>query len=456
MPRLKPLAVALAALLVTPLPALANPELEKLRTEFEQKLKAVQENYETRLKEMEGRMTKTEGQAQAAQTAADQVARPPTSSSAFNPEISLVLQGQYAHRKNIAERTITGFLPSSDEHGGGRGFNLEHTELVFSANIDPYFRGFINLAVAPEGGAEVEEAWFQTLGLGKGLSLKGGRFLSGIGYVNEQHPHAWDFADQNLMYQTLFGEHLMQDGVQIKWLAPTETFLEFGLEAGRGQFFPGSEAGGDRNGAGAWAAFAKIGGDVGASNSWRAGLNYLTANPKGREAHLEDTNDVEGLTEFTGKSNTWIADFIWKWAPQGNPKYQHFKFQAEYFRRNENGNLACADNTAIGGACTGLTDAYRSKQSGLYAQGVYQFMPRWRVGYRYDWLDSGSVSFSANPLVHQDYKPVKHSLMADYSPSEFSRFRLQLARDRSMQGVTDNQVTIQYIHSLGAHGAHKF
>lgn len=165
---------------------------------------------------------------------------------------------------------------------------------------------------------------------------------------------------------------------------------------------------------------------------------------------------MEGLTEFTGKSNTWIADFVWKWAPRGNPKYQNLKLQAEYFRRNENGNLACADNTADGGACTGLTDAYRSKQSGLYAQGVYQFMPRWRVGYRYDRLDSGSVSFGANPLVRQDYKPVKHSLMADYSPSEFSRFRLQLARDKSMQDVTDNQVTLQYIHSLGPHGAHKF
>jgi hypothetical protein len=56
-----------------------------------------------------------------------------------------------------------------------------------------------------------------------------------------------------------------------------------------------------------------------------------------------------------------------------------------------------------------------------------------------------------------DYHPNKWSLMADYSPSEFSRFRLQLARDRSMQGSPDdNQITLQYVHSLGAHGAHKF
>jgi hypothetical protein len=46
--------------------------------------------------------------------------------------------------------------------------------------------------------------------------------------------------------------------------------------------------------------------------------------------------------------------------------------------------------------------------------------------------------------------------MADYSFSEFSRFRLQLARDRSMEGIRDNQVTLQYIHSIGAHGAHRF
>lgn len=456
MPKRTPIAIALALLLAAPLPALANPEVEKLRVEFEQKLRALQDNYEDRLKQMEGRMAQTEDKAQTAQTSAEQAARAPAAASSFNPEISLILQGQYAHRKDIAERGITGFIAGGHDHGGGgRGFNLGGTELVFSASIDPYFRGFVNLAVADDGVA-VEEAWFQTTGLGKGFNLKGGRFLSGIGYINEKHPHAWDFADQNLMYTALFGEHLIQDGVQVKWLAPTETFMEFGLEAARGQNFPGSEAGGNKNGAGALAAFAKIGGDVGASNSWRAGLNYLTAKPKAREAHLDDTNAVEGITEFTGKSNTWIADFVWKWAPLGNTKSQNFTFSGEYFRRNENGNLLCEDNTAAGGACTGLTDAYRSKQSGFYAQGVYQFMPRWRAGYRYDRLDSGSVNFGTLPIEHKDYHPTKHSLMADYSPSEFSRFRLQLARDKSMLGIADNQMTLQYIHSLGPHGAHKF
>jgi hypothetical protein len=375
----------------------------------------------------------------------------------LNPDISLILQGRYVNAKDIEDRHISGFAAGGHEHehGGGRGFSLDHSELTISGNIDPYLRGYATFAIADEE-VEVEEAWFQALALGRGMTAKAGRFLSGVGYANEQHAHAWDFADQSLMYRALFGEHLRQDGVQLKWLAPTRTFLEFGAEAARGQFFPGSEAGGDRNGAGIAAAFAKIGGDVGESHSWRAGISYLAARPAEREGEFHDANEVEAHTAFTGDSKAWIADFVWKWAPFGNPAQRNFKLQAEYFQREEDGELFCEDNTTDGGACTGLSDAYRSKQSGWYAQAVYQFMPRWRAGYRYDRLDSGTVDFGANPLENEAFKPERHSLMLDYSPSEFSRFRLQLAQDKSMHGVTDNQVILQYVHSLGAHGAHRF
>jgi len=87
-------------------------------------------------------------------------------------------------------------------------------------------------------------------------------------------------------------------------------------------------------------------------------------------------------------------------------------------------------------------------------------MPRWRVGYRYDRLDHGTVSSSLTPtqlpLLLSDYNPSRHTLMADWSPTEFSRIRLQLAEDKSRAGVTDKQVLLQYIFSLGAHGAHTF
>ncbi|GAB4295129.1 MAG: hypothetical protein Kow0096_11780 [Thiohalomonadaceae bacterium] len=375
----------------------------------------------------------------------------------FNPDISLILQGRYLNAEDIAERHITGFLPAGHDHGSERGFSLDHSELTLSANIDQAFRGQANFAVA-DGAVEVEEAWFQTLGLGQGFTVKGGRFLSGIGYSNEQHPHAWDFAEQSLVYQALFGAHLIQDGVQLRWLAPTTTFVEFGVEAARGQYFPGSEAGGDKNGAGSAAAFVHIGDDWNASHSWRAGVSYLHATPAARESHLEDASETEAHAVFSGDSNTWLVDFVWKWAPDGNRRERNFKLQAEYFQREEEGELTCEDNSADGGVCNDTTGRYTSDQSGFYAQAVYQFMPRWRVGYRYDRLDSGTVDFGANAgrLEHTDYQPTRHSLMLDYSPSEFSRLRLQLSRDESMRGVTDNQVTLQYAMSLGVHGAHRF
>lgn len=439
-----------------PLYAAPQEDVEALRADFDAKLKSLQADYEARLKALESRVQTNEIEADNAQQEVAASASPPAAANALNPEISLILQGAYTDRAG-GERPITGFMPAGGHDHGERGFILDHTEVVASANVDPYSRALVNLALADEE-VEVEEAWFQTLRLGHGLTVKGGRLRSGIGYQNEKHPHAWDFADNNLMYSALFGEALKQDGLQLRWLAPTELFLELGAEVAKGQFFPGSDGGADKNGAGAWAAFAHVGGDVGVAHSWRAGLSYLRASPREREAFLDDINDFEALTAFSGRSRTWLADFVWKWAPDGNPRQRNVIFAAEYFDRDEDGDLACQDDVLAGGACLGLTDRYDSAQSGGYVQAIYQFMPRWRTGLRYDRLDGGSVNFATNGAFFDavDFDPSRWSLMTDYSPSEFSRFRLQFARDKSFRDDPDNQLILQYILSIGAHGAHKF
>lgn len=408
-----------------------------------------------------------------ASAAPDTTARPARSesASAFNPEVSLILQGQYKDMKEVEGRGITGFVPAGGhDHASGaidainkRGFSVDHTELVFAANIDPNWRGQAIIAVL-DGSAEVEEAWVRSLGIGQGIGLKAGRMRSGIGYLNEQHPHMWDFADAPLMYQAMFGTHgsYVQDGVQLKWLAPTPVFLEFGAEFGRGATFPGTER--NKNGSGAGAVFAHIGGDVGVSNSWRGGVSWLKTAAKDREAIFSDINGLEAQGLYSGDSATWLADFVWKWAPNGNPKYRNFTFQSEYFARQEKGEMNCIDEASLGNACNPANDGgsvnsqYKTRQSGWYAQGVFKFTPEWRVGLRYEQLNSGTRDFGDNNanLVIDSYKPKKASAMVDYSWSEFSRVRLQFAQDKSMLGLTDNQVTMQYIMSLGAHGAHKF
>ena len=125
------------------------------------------------------------------------------SPGAFNPEISLILSGNYTRlSKNPDERRFQGLMPSGGERlPETRSFNLGESELSLSANIDPFFRGNFRLAIAPDNSIGIEEASIQTLGLGNGLNLKAGRFLSGVGYLNEHHPHEWDFSDAPLPYQ---------------------------------------------------------------------------------------------------------------------------------------------------------------------------------------------------------------------------------------------------------------
>jgi hypothetical protein len=378
---------------------------------------------------------------------------PKAGASAFNPEISLILQGTAARTsQDPASFQITGFAPSGGEVGPARrGFSLGESELVFASNIDPYFRGQLVASLTPDDAVAVEEAFFQTLQLGRGFTVKGGRFLSAIGYQNPIHQHAWDFQDAPLAYKAFLGGRLNDDGVQLKWVAPSELLVELGAELGRGRSFPATDP--NRNGAGAWALFGHVGGDMGASSAWRAGLSHLRTSPRDRAFDDVDASGTPITQSFTGSSRLWIADFVLKWAPQGNATITSFKLQGEYFRRSESGELNF--NNAMSGD-------YASRQSGWYLQGVYQFMPQWRAGYRYDRLSHGSVSnglgltAADSPLLLSDHNPTRHTVMVDWSATEFSRIRLQLASDKSRLGVTDNQVLLQYIYSLGAHGAHTF
>jgi hypothetical protein len=396
-------------------------------------------------------ITSTGARAQAAGDPPPAPSRSSSSAGAFNPAMSLILSGTYANLSRDPDTyRIRGFLTNPDVGPGPRGFNLGESELGVSANIDPTFYGAAAIAITPEGRAEVEEAFVQTTGLGYGLTVKFGRFFSGPGYLNEQHAHTWDFVDNPLAYQAFLGTQLDQDGIQVRWLAPTPILLELGAEVGRGQKFPGAAR--NSNGAGVRTVFAHAGGDWGDNSSWRAGLSYVQASPRDRTSDVTDLAGNDVTDAFTGTSRLWVADFVWKWSPNGNPTRQNLKVQVEYFARRERGSLTY-DRSGVA-----ATDTYSSRQSGAYVQAVYQFLPQWRTGLRYDRLDSGHVDLASNAafLDATTQRPSRVSWMADFNPSEFSRIRLQLARDQARAGKADTQIFVQYQMSLGAHGAHNF
>ena len=469
-------ALAIASTLASSVPAFAqDSELARVREEMKQ----LQRNYEERMQGLEKRLTEAEARAGKAEQTAAQAAKaaqtqpsaaPPQqqqSESAFNPAISLILQGTYARTSQDPNNfAITGFVPSGGEVGPPkRSFGLGETELIFTANVDPYFRGVAIVALTPENEVEVEEAYFQTLALPAGMTLKGGRFLSGIGYQNEIHQHAWDFQDAPLAYKAFLGGRYSTDGVQLRWVAPTPIFLQLGAEIGSGASFPGSDQ--NKNGAGSWALTGHVGGDIGASYAWRGGLSYLRTSARNRGFEDVDALGNPVANSFTGRSRVWIVDGVLKWSPNGDARRNSVKLQAEYFRVKQDGTLTY-DDTAQGVPQFGaaFTDYFRAAQSGWYAQGVWQFLPRWRVGYRHDELRRGTVDIGivANGLgptatdfpVLAGHNPARNTTMIDFSPTEFSRLRLQYAADKSRLGATDHQVVLQYIHSLGSHGAHRF
>jgi len=358
-----------------------------------------------------------------------------TVSNAFNPAVSVILNGTYAQFSNDpASYAIPGFALGEEVGPGSEGFRLGESELTISANVDDLFYGRFTASISPENTIEVEESYLETVGLGWGTTVKFGRFLSGIGYLNHKHSHTWDFVDQPLTYKAMLGNQLKDDGIQFRWLVPTDRFFEVGAEALRGDGFP---AGGAANkGKGTAALFAHVGDDFNDSNSWQAGVSYLHAKTDARE-----TGDPAEI--FTGNSNLTIFDFVWKWAPHGNPFKHNFILQAEYFLRSEDG--------------TYQSNLYNANQNGYYIQSVYQFMPRWRVGLRYDRLhaDDPGAAFTGTALETQNHDPHRWSAMVDFSRTEFSRLRLQYNQDDSTL-ETDHQVYVQYIMSLGAHGAHAF
>jgi hypothetical protein len=359
------------------------------------------------------------------------------SNTAFNPATALILTGQYASfSSDPSNYIISGISPAGEAGPGTPGFAIGESELTLSANVDNQFYGEFTASMDADGAVSIEQAFFQTLNLPAGLTVQAGRFKSGFGYENARHSHTWDFVDAPLVYRALMGTQYADDGVQLRWLAPTDRFLEMGAELMRGDGFPAGGAA--HNGVGAWTLFAHTGGDVGRGSSWRAGVSYLAARAVNRVS-----GDPASPDSFTGDSDVAGVDFVWKWAPNRNPYRHNLKIQGEWLQRHETGAYNATP--------------YDARQTGWYLQAAYQFIPRWRVGLRYDWLkaDDPGPAFTGTLLDPAGRTPQRTSAMVDFANSEFSRLRLQYSIDDSGP-VQNNELYLQYIMSLGAHGAHRF
>jgi hypothetical protein len=419
-----------------------DSEINLLRTELDE----LRSDYDARIANLEQRLALAEQKsADASYVAHQATAQAGASNSAFNPAIGVVFTGSaWNYSRDPDDYAVQGFPYGGEAGPISEGPALGETELIFKANVDDKFTAWLTAALAVEDGeavVEVEEAWVEATALPAGFGLKFGRFFSGIGYLNGKHAHAWDFADQPLPYQAFLAGQLVEDGVQVRWLAPTDVFLEVGGEALRGEQYPSSGAA--NSGFGSYSLFANIGGDLGDNSSWLAGVSYLDSTAFERPSGDEDDPFL-----FTGDSRLAAAHAVWKWSPDGNWKARNFILQAEYLQRREDGNYSGP----------GLSPRqYKVDQSGWYLQSIYQPVQRWRFGVRIDTLstDDPGSAFDGTLLAAPVSDPRRYSLMTDWSNSEFSRLRLQFTRDEAGPD-DDSQWGLQYTHSIGAHSAHSY
>ncbi len=359
-----------------------------------------------------------------------------------------------------------------------KGFGLGETELAFSGAIDDAFYGKVTSVIESAHGEtelELEEAFLQTLSLPYGFSVRAGRFMSDIGYLNNQHLHTDSFVDRPAVYRAFLGSHYFDDGVRLDYVAPTDIYWAMGFEAFKGEklqseSFSSEEHEGDVKSVGAYTFYTKLGGDIGDSSSWQLGLSYLR-NENGHslieehghhedmdhDEHEHEDHDVHGHEEpehgdeghshnaaFTGK-NLYGADFVYKWAPQGNYKYRSLTLSGEYFRLTDTFLADEAEHQP----------EFDKDHQGWYVSGVYQWSPKWSTGVRYGRIDT--YPLHEEELEKASLKETEFEIA--YHHSHFSVIRLQYTHqdgNEIFMPIDDNSITLQFNMTLGAHGAHQF
>ncbi len=422
----------------------------------------------------------------------------------FVPDISLIVDMSGVYRSAGRAYTsfkIPGFGAVADGHGheamnSKPGFNFNYAELSLRAAVDPYF-SLVGIFHGSPDGFEVEEGYFSSTSIPFGFGVRAGKFLSGIGRMNSQHHHAWDFATQPLVYEAMFGAHgLNEIGGQVSWVAPLPFFLKLGAEALQGENEAAYGADGfhdpsyryrvsGSNGPNAYTGFVKWGFDIGPLSFLQGGWGAHGINRSYHQAGDIDytTVDIFELTTAAHgrRARSWTAgaECTVKW-PFDSHRY--LALQAEYIYRDVKGYHY---HVSLDEPETTDRTLLREKQSGLYCQAVVKPLRWWRIGFRYDLLNLNRVRLSPEAarvllylggfgtfepaewageraiILRNPSQAFRLTAMTDFNPSEFTMFRAQYAydpsrMDRFRRRRTNHEVIVQANLFIGTHGAHPF
>jgi hypothetical protein len=332
-------------------------------------------------------------------------------SKALNPDVSVI--GDFVGAAGVnsapALATLQPF-PSLQMH---------ESEIGLQAIIDPYARGDFFISFG-ETGVNVEEGYITFTALPAGFVAKVGKMRSVFGKVNTMHNHVLPWVDRPLVSTNLVGgeDGIDDAGFSLERIlpAPKGIFLD-----ATGQVFRGDSADvfqQQQRSDVSTVEHLRAYKDLTESTNLDLGLSYARGHNNGTTAAPGDF-----ITQLYG------VDATVRWKPLRRSIYHSFVGRSEliWSQRQE------------------LPREQRS--FGFYTSGDYQFGRRWFAGGRFDWSDRSRFDNLTDKGA---------AATLTYWPSEFSQLRGEYRFTHYAENRDSNELLMQLIFSLGAHGAHPF
>jgi len=330
-----------------------------------------------------------------------------SAAKALNPDISVIGDFIGAMGGNSQQNSVSlEPIPA---------FQMHESEVGFQSIIDPYARGDFFISFGEEG-VNLEEGYITFTALPANIVAKVGKMRSAFGKVNTMHNHVLPWVERPLVSNNLVaGEDGINDaGFSLQRIlpAPKGIFLE-----ATGQLFRGDS------------------GDV-FKSSQRSDVSAV-AHLRGYKDINESTNLDLGISYARGHNDLgsdflthlYGVDATLRWKPLRRSIYHSFVAHSEFI---------WSDRQQLPAT---------QKSFGYYASADYQLARRWFLGGRFDHSDR-----SRNDALTDKGA----SIVLTYWPSEFSQLRGQYRFTRYANNIDANELFVQLIFSLGAHGAHPF
>lgn len=320
---------------------------------------------------------------------------------ALNPDISMI--GNFIG--SAGRNTVAG-IPAME---------MRESELSLQAVVDPYARADFFISFGEEG-VELEEGYITFTALPQGFVAKVGRMRSAFGKVNTMHAHVLPWVDRPLVTDNLVGgeEGIDDAGFSITrgFAGPKSLYLE-----ATGQVYRGDSS------------------DVFESHQ-KSDLSTV-AHLRGYHDITESTNLDIGLSYARGHNNAGLdtitslygVDATLRWKPLRRSIYHSFIARSEF---------VWSQRQQV---------PVEQRAFGMYASADYQLARRWFMGGRFDLSDRATDASLTDK---------GGAFTVTYLPSEFALLRGEYRHMSYANNINANELRMQVLFSIGAHGAHPF